>query len=1165
MIRRLSKTDFIPGRLRTVDRYSKMEESEDWDKTKENIRPLKQGRNITATTFADIVDPKASAELNERRAELDRAIVDYQGDDPLAGWVTLINWVEASYPKGGSQGGLPELLKTCCEHFWKEGRETKRYFDDERFVQIWCKYAAFANILVAFAFMHTNAIGSRFANFYISWAEELAMKDSNEAERVLELGIAACCDNSTDVAKLQAAKKNILDRDARSIIESGVFPSGSFDAEEERSMLGGLRPVGKEKKQAPINRVGANKIESKPIIRPGQSEPNSAKSNISVSSIRIHESIGNNEPLSGGDLFRSPDITSEFPPLLSEIGRENSHIELLTASKKARTSAAIPSRTPSLVSTPLAFQILSDPDISYQNLGIKLNPGRAGLDRRILSARPVEEERISAGETDWDVVDYHDPSPEVRVPQTQPEPEDVRAKQTAAGESAPGPQANQLFQWASEKFPSGWHEVSFEEGLAKHARKRCAAEMVARQQQQEETIHDRLRQAEIRLAEAEQARQAAEQLRAEAADEYNKGLEFRQEFEIERAQLLELREEDAQERLLWLEASRGDAVEKQTAEGLLQFLADGLADLANHILSSDGDCVPGLVNFGRQLRDKLEMVSVREDNPYHGGLLLGTEQFLAALEDRRPLVYRRRSTVFASQTNQTMQIGTESQFGLAIDIDQRMASTPKPVTVHHQVLCFDDEENRGEDEPPPQDENADPAAERDSDDEESVGEYETGEDGTEQTEENDGGNTDVSKPTAATRRSQYRRGLSPIAERSRESKASDSSESGSSTRLRITEKRSTQNCSPLHEELEHEGGPLDPYNSEKMAEFKLLFQDRFLLDPAVIQTDESSQKIVKGKTIIKMDGHRYKVEDHLGAGQYATVYSVRCRSDAAMAWALKVQVQEGWWDYYIHTEARRRIEALPDSGRYLAHIIGVQQFQRLKDGGSYCFLPLFDQGTIVDLINIFKRSNGDKNIPELLAMKLAVDILRAVEALHSVNIIHGDIKSDNFLLRSLKDLLDVKTPEEFLALPTAILTDFGCGIDMDLFPPAVTFSTLRKGKSTAGHDILQSKPWTFQIDYFGVLDVIHSLLFNDYMKVYEERGIWRISKSFKRNWSGIWAATFQRLLNVPSCQELPRLADIRQQFEEEAMRLLQSTDIERFARTIRVSVFMQRKSCFIAR
>ncbi|KAJ7352958.1 hypothetical protein OS493_032897 [Desmophyllum pertusum] len=78
----------------------------------------------------------------------------------------------------------------------------------------------------------------------------------------------------------------------------------------------------------------------------------------------------------------------------------------------------------------------------------------------------------------------------------------------------------------------------------------------------------------------------------------------------------------------------------------------------------------------------------------------------------------------------------------------------------------------------------------------------------------------------------------------------------------------------------------------------------------------------------------------------------------------------------------------------------------------------------------------------------------------------------------------------------------------------------------------ERKPWTTQIDTYGLLGTIHCLLFLDYMKVYkDERGRWKITKSFRRHWDHIWERLFDSLLNTPSCTEQPSLGNFRVEFE----------------------------------
>ena len=54
-------------------------------------------------------------------------------------------------------------------------------------------------------------------------------------------------------------------------------------------------------------------------------------------------------------------------------------------------------------------------------------------------------------------------------------------------------------------------------------------------------------------------------------------------------------------------------------------------------------------------------------------------------------------------------------------------------------------------------------------------------------------------------------------------------------------------------------------------------------------------------------------------------------------------------------------------------------------------------GTLLDLVNITK--NADKAIVEPLALHLTAELLGLIELLHSVRMVHADIKPDNFLVR----------------------------------------------------------------------------------------------------------------------------------------------------------------------
>jgi checkpoint serine/threonine-protein kinase len=287
----------------------------------------------------------------------------------------------------------------------------------------------------------------------------------------------------------------------------------------------------------------------------------------------------------------------------------------------------------------------------------------------------------------------------------------------------------------------------------------------------------------------------------------------------------------------------------------------------------------------------------------------------------------------------------------------------------------------------------------------------------------------------------------------------------------------------------------------------------------------------------------YTIKRELGAGTFAPVYLVE--NSAAQdspsddenqpirvgksthrkpLEALKMEDPPSAWEFYILRQAHRRLGV----SRAAESIIRAHEMHLFQDE---CFLieEYRNQGTLLDLVNI-ARSDGGGALDEVLAMWLTVELLRTVEALHGKGIIHGDLKGDNVLVRF--DDPGQETDWSPTYFPSGAhgwsskgvcLIDMGRGIDMKQFLPNVAFIADWKTTEADCAEMRELRPWTYQVDYYGLAGIIHSLLFGKYMETIGEKSgglgqgstkVYRIREGLKRYWqTEIWQEVFHLLLN----------------------------------------------------
>ncbi|XP_069124994.1 mitotic checkpoint serine/threonine-protein kinase BUB1-like [Argopecten irradians] len=329
--------------------------------------------------------------------------------------------------------------------------------------------------------------------------------------------------------------------------------------------------------------------------------------------------------------------------------------------------------------------------------------------------------------------------------------------------------------------------------------------------------------------------------------------------------------------------------------------------------------------------------------------------------------------------------------------------------------------------------------------------------------------------------------------------------------------------------------PQNPFDSDTIQEFlSNLPQPLSTFSNYVDCHDEEMEPVTQ--TIVSFGGDLYSVEKLIGKGGYATVYKASTMNFSSSGdmqediSAMKIEKPGNPWEFYICSvisERLRNLSSLVDVSQAMMSIQKGYFFQN----ASCLVTEYFAQGTMLDLVNLVRKLKIQ--VHQSIAMYWAIELIRVVESLQKCDIIHGDIKPDNFLVRGLQALPMSSDPDVVFGgqFRPFHLIDFGQSIDMTKYPPGTTFMATVK---TSGFQCIEMKtnmPWTYQTDMFGLAGTLHVLLFGQYMKVYKTKDEWRMNSTINRSWTTLWKSFFHTMLNVPSCFELPDLGEIRRQFE----------------------------------
>ncbi|XP_017153887.1 uncharacterized protein LOC108163237 [Drosophila miranda] len=330
---------------------------------------------------------------------------------------------------------------------------------------------------------------------------------------------------------------------------------------------------------------------------------------------------------------------------------------------------------------------------------------------------------------------------------------------------------------------------------------------------------------------------------------------------------------------------------------------------------------------------------------------------------------------------------------------------------------------------------------------------------------------------------------------------------------------------------------IDPFNSELCRAFltKLNFpgDDDDHASYKIVQTP--LPKISNTRTLNVLEGVQFNIDKEVGRGSFGSVYKAT-DSRTGNVVALKYQKPPNTWEIYICDQVLKRIkepEVLPGLMDISTAIIAPNASLIATE-----FSPF---GSLLDINNKIRQATT-KVMHESLVMHFTAQICNIVDHLHRQHIVHADIKPDNFLL--------MRVPSVDSPLPSLRLIDFGCAIDMSLFPDRehTKFRKVVQTESFTCIEMQEGRPWSYETDLFCIAATVHVMLFGEYMQPQKRGATWDIRQKLPRYLKKhVWSKFFGELLNMQA-DKLPALRDMRDIIEEECYRM--DSELQKQIRTL---------------
>ncbi|KAM8921333.1 mitotic checkpoint serine/threonine-protein kinase BUB1 beta [Pelodytes ibericus] len=340
--------------------------------------------------------------------------------------------------------------------------------------------------------------------------------------------------------------------------------------------------------------------------------------------------------------------------------------------------------------------------------------------------------------------------------------------------------------------------------------------------------------------------------------------------------------------------------------------------------------------------------------------------------------------------------------------------------------------------------------------------------------------------------------LSPILEASREdARSSISSISSVSSGLNATSSFPSKTLPILNQ---FALTPEEPAQTIELKELQrhLLEPMYELLESVEIQHEVGQLPVMKDQQDVTLECETYSLKSEILLGEKSKLY-MGIQADSYIGGmkgiALKVDCQPVPWDFYISLQLKERLGEC-----FETNFLEQSNCYLYKDG---CIMLYKD-------INCFSVQDILQYSEEVTVL-VAYNLLNLVEKLHAVEIVHGNLRPETLLLDDR--IFDLSSCTEMSGLFKLI--DFSSSMDMRLCP-TMNSNGFPAAQTKHGQRILASQTSAFQVDLFGIADVVHLMIFGKHLELHQDDSTWKVSREIPSTclFGRLWETFFARILNA---------------------------------------------------